>query len=210
MAFCRDCGNDIGTDKFCSKCGTEDKANPKTKPRIIDRSEINKYCEGYFKEMANDKKSLIIESDIPLYLNAIDKLDDEQFQSFRKELTRRRKVTELNKLLNIDIEITNEMLSRAYKNKDDFKKITSYDEPKEKKGFRENWKKAPLWKKIVFIGFILFLISFLFPKPDPCKCLELKGKEKTGGYLSVADENKLLTCEASYTWAEASKACDEK
>ena len=116
MAFCRDCGNDIGTDKFCSKCGTEDKANPKTKPRIIDRSQINKYCEGYFKEMANDKKSLIIESDIPLYLNAIDKLDDEQFQSFRKELTRRRKVTELNKFLNIDIEGGEEKLILELKN----------------------------------------------------------------------------------------------
>ena len=120
MAFCSECGNDIGTDKFCSKCGkSSGDINPdiKKKDRDITKAVIR------LKVLSKDSSSLIIPYDIKMYEEALHKISDEKFGSFSASLNRYKKVTEINRLLEIDQKVTDKMLERAYSN--DFKKGSS-------------------------------------------------------------------------------------
>ena len=109
MAFCSECGNDIETDKFCSKCGkSSDGINPDIKKEDRDITE----AVIHLKALSNLSSSVILPDDIKMYEEALFKINDEKFRSFSASLKVDKRVTEINRLLEIDQKVTRKMLGR--------------------------------------------------------------------------------------------------
>jgi len=189
MAFCSECGNDIGTDKFCSKCGkSSDGINPDIKKDDRDITE----AVIHLKALSNLSSSVIIPDDIKMYEEALFKINDEKFRSFSASLNRYKKVTEINRHLEIDQKVTDKMLKRAYGK--DFKKDSS--------------NKASAGKAIgIFVMFLFIVFCGLVIKkqmqPDPpqkqnvvsgisnddaCDCLKSFVENNSSKQLSCVNE----------------------
>jgi len=110
MAFCKECGNDIETSKFCSVCGTpnnESKSNHNTQDRDITKAII------HLKALSNNISSVIMPDDIEVYTKALNKISEEKFKSFTTNLRIFKKVKDINKHLEISDDITKKMLDRG-------------------------------------------------------------------------------------------------
>lgn len=190
MAFCSECGTDIGSSKFCSECGfkVENTSNKisdskketnQSKPaqEFYDSRNIDRYLE-HLRKLAENKKSVIIEEDLVVYEKTLRSIPEEDFKRFYvPSFVKLKSVKDINKYLGVDVDFTSTQIGRAYKSGKAPEAYTrSFKSEKEtsKNAGKNAWEKLSKTKKIVILVVVLALLGGILGGGGPSKCECLK------------------------------------